>query len=154
MNHELVKQLNWEISAINVHLQDIHNCFAKVLGVSNPQWLILIALGDLNLGDGISVKAVAKQLHVDSSFVTTQSKMLEKKGFIRRKTSVNDARVVQMSLTDKTYKHMAKLASQQEELNKFIFMDFTESALEDFTGQLTALTKRIEKASLKVANGI
>ena len=51
----------------------------------------------------------------DTTFVTTQSKMLEKKGFMRRKTSGDDARVVQMSLTDKTYKHIAGLASQQEE---------------------------------------
>ncbi|WP_430649569.1 MarR family transcriptional regulator [Bradyrhizobium murdochi] len=37
-----------------------------------------------------------------ASFVTTQSKLLEKKGFLRRKPSTSDARVVQMSLTDKT----------------------------------------------------
>jgi DNA-binding MarR family transcriptional regulator len=57
------------------------------------------------------VKVVAKMLHVDPSFVTTQSKILEKKGFMRRKTSGDDARVVQMSLTDKSYKRIADLAS-------------------------------------------
>jgi DNA-binding MarR family transcriptional regulator len=154
MNHDLAKQFTWEIAGINVHLQDIRNFFAKALGISSPQWLILMALADLDQGDGVSVKVVSKMLHVDSSFVTTQSKMLEKKGFIRRKTAIDDARVVQMSLTDKSYKHMAKLASQQEELNKFIFGEFTDRGLEEFTGRLVALKKRIEKASLKVANGI
>jgi DNA-binding MarR family transcriptional regulator len=154
MNHELAKRLTWEIAAINVHIENIQSYFASELGISSPQWLILIALADLDRGDGVSVKIVSKKLHVDPSFVTTQSKMLEKKGFIRRKTSVNDARVVQMSLTDRTYKQMAQLASKQEELDKFIFMEFTESALEEFTRRLTALKKRIEKASLKVANGI
>jgi len=33
--------------------------------------------------------------------VTTQSKLLEKKGFVRRKTAVEDARIVKMSLTDR-----------------------------------------------------
>jgi len=93
-------------------------------------------------------------LLVDPSFVTTQSKMLEKKGFMRRKTSDDDARVVQMSLTDKSYKHMAALASLQEELNNFIFAEFTDRELTEFTGKLTALKARLEKASLKVAMGI
>jgi DNA-binding MarR family transcriptional regulator len=93
-------------------------------------------------------------LHVDPSFVTTQSKMLEKKGFLRRKTSGDDARVVQMSLTDKTYKHIASLASQQEELNNFIFAEFSDRELGEFTGKLTALKARLEKASLKVSMGI
>jgi len=97
---------------------------------------------------------VSKMLHVDPSFVTTQSKMLEKKGFMRRKTSIDDARVVEMSLTDKTYKHIAGLASEQEALNDFIFAEFSERELGELTGKLTQLKNRLEKASLKVAMGI
>jgi len=77
--------------------------------------------------------------------------MLEKKGFMRRKTSENDARVVQMSLTDKTYKHIAGLASQQEGLNNFIFAEFSDRELGEFTSKLAALKTRLEKARLKVA---
>ena len=153
-NHDLARQFAWEIAAINVHLQAIRYFWANALGVSGPQWMILMALSDLDQGEGVPVKVVSKMLHVDPSFVTTQSKMLEKKGFIRRKTSGEDARVVQMSLTDKTYKYIAGLASQQEELNNFIFGEFSERELSDFTGKLAALKSRLEKASLKVAVGI
>jgi DNA-binding MarR family transcriptional regulator len=87
---------------------------------------------------------------VDSSFVTTQSKLLEKKGFVRRKPSTEDARIVQMSLTDKTYKHLAGLASQQEALNEFIFAEFDNRELQEFTDKLAALQGRLEKACMKV----
>jgi DNA-binding MarR family transcriptional regulator len=90
-------------------------------------------------------------LHVDPSFVTTQSKLLEKKGFIRRKPSTEDARIVNMSLTDKTYKHLASLASKQETLNEFIFAEFGAVELDELTGKLGALAKRLEKACLKIA---
>jgi DNA-binding MarR family transcriptional regulator len=153
-NQDIARRFAWEIAAINVHLQEIRYFWAKTLGVSGPQWMILMALADLDQGEGVPVKVVSKMLHVDPSFVTTQSKMLEKKGFLRRKTSDDDARVVQMSLTDKTYKHIASLASQQEELNDFIFAEFSERELSDFTGKLTALKARLEKASLKVSMGI
>ena len=153
-NHEIARRFAWEIAAINVHLQDIRYFWAKTLGVSGPQWMILMALADLDQGEGVPVKVVSKMLHVDPSFVTTQSKMLEKKGFLRRKTSDDDARVVQMSLTDKTYKHIAGLAAQQEELNKFIFAEFSDRELGEFTAKLTALKARLEKASLKVSIGL
>jgi DNA-binding MarR family transcriptional regulator len=113
--------------------------------------MILMALAEMDKGDGVSVKAVSKMLHVDPSFVTTQSKLLEKKGFMRRKASEDDARIVQMSLTDKSYKHIASLASQQEALNEFIFAEFGGRELMEFTGKLASLAKRLERACLKVA---
>src|SRR5258708_19746319 len=110
--------------------------------------MILMALADLDRGEGVPVKVVSKMLHVDPSFVTTQSKMLEEKGFMRRKTSPDDARVVQMSLTDKTYKHIASLASQQEALNDFIVAEFSDRELTEFTGNLTPLHNPLQKATL------
>jgi MarR family transcriptional regulator, organic hydroperoxide resistance regulator len=144
----------WEIATTNVHLQEIRYFWAKTLGISGPQWMILMALADLDRGEGVPVRVVSKMLHVDPSFVTTQSKLLEKKGFMRRRTSQDDARVVQMSLTDKTYKHIASLAFQQEALNDFIFAEFSDRELTEFTGKLTSLKNRLEKASLKVAMDI
>ena len=153
-NQDVARRIAWEIAAINVHLQEIRYFWAKTLGISGPQWMILMALADLDQGEGVPVKDVSKMLHVDPSFVTTQSKMLEKKGFMRRKTSEEDARIVQMSLTDKTYKHLAGLASEQDELNNFIFAEFSDRDLSEFAGKLAVLKNRLEKASLKVAVGL
>jgi DNA-binding MarR family transcriptional regulator len=91
--------------------EDIRYFWAKTLGVSGPQWLILMALADLPRAEDTRVDVVARMLDVDPSFVTTRSKMLEKKGFVRRTISEVDAQVVQISLTDKSYEHLAKLAS-------------------------------------------
>lgn len=149
-NQDVFRRFSWVIASINVHLEELRYFWAKALGISGPQWMILMALADLDHDDGVPVNAVSKKLHVDSSFVTTQSKLLEKKGFLRRKTSTEDARIVQMSLTDKTYKHLAGLAAQQEALNEFIFADLTERQLGDLTETLTGLKNRLEKATLKV----
>jgi DNA-binding MarR family transcriptional regulator len=149
-NQDAVRHFTWAIAAINVHLEELRYFWAKALGISGPQWMILMALADMDQDDGVPVNVVSKKLHVDSSFVTTQSKLLEKKGFLRRKTSAEDARIVQMSLTDKTYKHLAGLAAQQEALNDFIFAELNERELDDLNSKLTALQHRLEKATLKV----
>jgi DNA-binding MarR family transcriptional regulator len=56
-----------------------------------------------------------------------------------------------MSLTDKTYKHIANLASQQDALNEFIFAEFGDRELAEFTVKLASLSTRLEKACLKIA---
>jgi DNA-binding MarR family transcriptional regulator len=150
-NQNAIRRFTWVIASINVHLEELRYFWAKTLGVSGPQWMILMALADLDQEHGVPVNVVSKKLHVDSSFVTTQSKLLEKKGFLRRKTSAEDARIVQMSLTDKTYKHLASLAARQESLNEFIFAELNERQIDDLVDTLTALQNRLEKARLKVA---
>jgi DNA-binding MarR family transcriptional regulator len=150
-NQDQVRNFMWEIASINVHLEELRQFWARTLGISGPQWMIVMALSDLDKDDGVPVNVVSRLLHVDPSFVTTQSKLLEKKGFLRRKTSASDARVVQMSLTDKTRKHLAGLAARQEALNEFIFEEFDHRDLADFTAKLAALKTRLEKARLMIA---
>ena len=149
-NQDTIRRFTWVIASINVHLEELRYFWAKTLGISGPQWMILMALADLDEKDGVPVNAVSKKLHVDSSFVTTQSKLLEKKGFLRRKTSAEDAWIVLMSLTDKTYKHLSGLAAQQEALNEFIFAEVNDKQLDELTTTLNALKNRLEKACLKV----
>jgi MarR family transcriptional regulator, organic hydroperoxide resistance regulator len=147
---DIIRRFTWEIASINVYFEELRHFWAKALGVSGPHWMILMAVAELDHGEGVAVNAVAKTLQVDPSFVTTQSKMLENKGFMRRRTSVEDARTLRMSLTDKTHELIANLADQQNALNEFIFAEFNERELEDFTDKLTSLKIRLEKACLKV----
>lgn len=150
-NHDLIKRFTWEISSISVYLEELRQFWAKAIGISGPQWMILMAISDLDKDDGVPVNAVSKRLHVDPSFVTTQSKLLEKRGLLRRKPSPIDARVVQMSLTDKTRNHLASLAAQLDAMNEFVFEEFDEDELTEFTQKLVAVKNRLEKARLKIA---
>src|ERR1700730_16592396 len=139
-----IRRFPREIASISMHLEQLCHFWAKTLGISGPQWMMIVALADLDQGEGAAVNAVSKMLHVDPSFVTTQSKLLEKKGFIRRTASSEDTRVVKMSLTDKTYKHLASLASQQESLNEFIFAEFSAGEMDELNGKLASLKNRLE----------
>lgn len=151
---DIVRRFLWDIASINVHLDKIGHFWAQTLGISGPQWMILMAVADLDRGHGVPVKDVSTMLHVDPSFVTTQSKALEKYGFVRRITSSSDARVVLMSLSDKACKQVANLSSRQELLDKFIFADFDDRTLKDIADQLASLKNRLEKAALKLAADI
>ena len=144
----MVRHFVWTVGSIGVHLYEIQHVWAKTLGISAPQWMILMALSDFDKGQGVPVNEVAKVLHVDPSFVTTQSKLLEKKGFVRRKASDVDARIVRMSLTDKTCKQLSNLCGQQEALYEFVFSGLSGREFEDLLKGLSLLKSRLQKASI------
>jgi MarR family transcriptional regulator, organic hydroperoxide resistance regulator len=150
-SQEAVRQFLWDIAAINVHLEEIRHFWAKELGISGPQWMILMAVGDLDAGKGVPVKDVSAMLHVDPSFVTTQSKILERNGFMRRVPSRQDARVVLMSLSDQASKKIAKLASRRDSLSEFVLADFDDHALHDISLHLGKLKTRLQKAAVMLA---
>jgi MarR family transcriptional regulator, organic hydroperoxide resistance regulator len=129
-SQDVIRRFGSEIISTGVHIEELRHFWAKALGMSGPQWMIIMALADLGNDEGAPVNAVSRMLHVDASFVTTQSRLLEKKGFIRRKTSREDARVVSLSLTDKTRRHLAELASRQENLNEFVLAELPGRELE------------------------
>lgn len=60
-------------------LEDVRNFWAKILGVRGPQWMIIIALRDLDQGEGVPVSALATATQVHVTFVMTQSRLLEKR---------------------------------------------------------------------------
>ena len=93
-----------------MNLEEVRNYWAKVLGIRGPQWMIIVALQELDHGEGAQVMAVATMLQVNPTFVMTQSRLLERKGFVRRTAVSDDSRTVSLSLTDKAYRHVAKLA--------------------------------------------
>lgn len=150
LSHDAFRKFLWEITSINVHLDQIRDFWAQNLGITGPQWMILMAVSDLDQGHGVPVKDVSAALRVDPSFVTTQSKMLEKMSLLRRVSSGEDARVVLMSLSEKARKHAASLAAKQELFSKFIFSELNEAGTSDLLGKLSLLESRLEKAALKL----
>lgn len=93
---EIVRSFNWEIISSNVQLEALSRFHAKALGITGPQWLILMDLADLDKEHGVPCNIVSRMMHVDPSFVTTQSKLLENKSLLQRRPFASDARVVQM----------------------------------------------------------
>ncbi|OJU14542.1 MAG: MarR family transcriptional regulator [Afipia sp. 62-7] len=150
-DNALVRQFIWDVISINTHLEEIRAIWARVLDITCPQWLILMAVNDLDQGKGISVRDVSTKLHVDPSFVTTQTKHLEKNGFMRRVPSKEDARVVLMSLTDKAYKQLANLYSRQVVADNLVFSDFTDRTFHDLNVKLSTIKDRLASAALTIA---
>lgn len=146
---EAINRLTWEITAIHAYLDELRRVWARTLGISRSQWMILMAISDLDEGRGVQVKAVAKMLHVDGSFVTTQSNLLEKIKLVRRRACPLDARVVRLSLSDRAIKLLTRESERHQAVADFIFADSEGGELNKLVSQLTLLERRLEKARLR-----
>ena len=148
---EAIDRLTWEITAIQAHLENIQRVWARVLGISRSQWMILMAISDLDEGNGVPVKTVAKLLRVHGSFVTTQSNLLEKIKLVRRRPCRMDGRIVRLFLSDRALKLLALESERNQAVTDSVFTDFEEGELNKLVTQLTLLERRLEKAKLKLS---
>jgi DNA-binding MarR family transcriptional regulator len=132
---------------------DIHSHWADSLEISAPQWLLLNAIKSLDPGRGVSVSEVARYLRVDPSFVTSQTKLLERAKLVKRLQSAVDGRIVLMSLTKRASDALTALKPRQTSLNRFIFSEFEESDLAALLGACRRIVKKLTKVPHKLAVG-
>lgn len=144
----------WNIVEIHSQLDEIHKRWAQLLGITEPQWLILMAIDELDEGRGVSGIAVANKLRIHPGFVTNQTKRLESMQFLARVPSPDDARFLQMSLTEKARAEIAKLSIKREALNSTMFDGLDEASIDYLNKRLAAIAKGSRLASQKLSIGV
>ncbi|UPK32223.1 MarR family transcriptional regulator [Bradyrhizobium sp. 186] len=141
----------WNVVEIHSQLEDIHNSWAELLGITEPQWLILMAITELDGGRGVAGIDIANKLRVHPAFVTNQTKSLEKGGFLTRQPAADDARYVLMSLTAKATREIEKLSKRKLALNSTMFNDLDEQTLAALNVALATIAKNARLAARLLA---
>lgn len=149
-----VRDFIWNIVEIRSQLEEIHKGWADLLGITQPQWLILMAIDELDEGRGVSGIAVANKLRIHPAFVTNQTKKLEQMELLARATSLDDARFLQISLTEKARSEITKLSQKRQALNSTMFGSLDEQSLDYLNKRLDSIAKNSRLASQKLSIGL
>lgn len=144
----------WNIVEIHSQLEEIHKGWAELMGISEPQWLVLMAVDELDQGRGVSGTAVARKLRIHPAFVTNQTKKLEELELLSRATSPDDARFLQISLTQKARSEITNLSNKRQALNTTMFAGLDEASLDYLNKRLTLIAKNSLLASKKLSIGV
>lgn len=116
--------------------------------LAEPQWLILMAIDELDQGRDASGIAVAKKMRIHPAFVTNQTKKLENVELLARSPSLDDARFIQMS-------QKARGESlKRQALNATIFDGLDEAPLDYLNKRLAPIAKNSRLASQKLSIGV
>ena len=146
-----IRDFIWNVVEIHSQLEDIHTSWAGLLGITEPQWLILMAITELDEGRGVAGIDIANKLRVHPAFVTNQTKSLEKAGLLSRQPGADDARFVLMSLTAKANADIERLSKRKLALNSTMFNELDEKTLAELNATLATIAKNARLAARLLA---
>lgn len=98
----LDEQLCFAVYSASRALTRAYGPLLEPLGLTYPQYLTMLVLWEK---DGMTVKEIGERLALDSGTLTPLLKRLEQQGYVERKRSTEDERVVHVALTQ-TGKHL------------------------------------------------
>lgn len=93
----------------------------KRLGLTGPQYTIMMAVAELQGEIGVSVGRVGEYLHVTGTFVTIESGKLLRKGFMEKHSDLHDGRLSLLFLAPKGGKALRSLFPELQQINDVFF---------------------------------
>jgi DNA-binding MarR family transcriptional regulator len=99
----LERQVCFALAITNRGVLAVYRPLLEPLGLTHPQYLVMLALWDHHRADKggppLSVKAIASALQLDSATLSPMLKRLEALGLITRTRSAADERATEVTLT-------------------------------------------------------
>lgn len=93
----LDKQLCFALYSTSLLMTKIYKPLLEELGLTYPQYLVMLILWER---DGLALKDIAEQLHIDSGALTPVIKRLETLGYLRRQRQADNERTLEIGLTE------------------------------------------------------
>lgn len=119
-NMKLENQLCFPLYAVSRLVTNTYTQFLKPFGLTYTQYIVFLVLWEK---DGITVGQLCEKLYLDNGTITPIIKKMQTQGYLERKRSSYDDRIVIINLTDKgkelqeKVKNVPKLMSECVELS-------------------------------------
>lgn len=116
------RRLVYDLLAIGVRMQDIRDRLAAELGVTGPQYAILMAISHLQHEEGgAGVRVVARRLHVSGPFVTAQVNRLVELDLVEKRPNPADGRGVLLVLAAEGIRRLKRTVPLIQRANDVFF---------------------------------
>jgi DNA-binding MarR family transcriptional regulator len=111
----------YDFFTVSARLETVKRYLGERLGLTGPQYTIMMAVAELQGKVGVSVGRVGEYLHVTGPFVTMESGKLIKKGFLERRSGLSDRRLSLLSLAPNGAKALQSLFPELQQINDVFF---------------------------------
>ncbi|MEJ5105161.1 MarR family winged helix-turn-helix transcriptional regulator [Chryseobacterium sp. MYb328] len=93
----LSEHLCFKTYAVSRYITGLYKPYLDEISLTYPQYLVMLVLWE---NGGMNIGKIGEHLHLDNGTLTPLLKRMEKHGLLSRTRSVNDERVVLISLTE------------------------------------------------------
>jgi len=140
------RQMVYDLFTVSVRMEAVRDALAKELGVSGPQYSILMAIARLAGSDGVPVRQVADQLHVTGAFVTVEAGKLVRAKLVEKTPNPKDGRSVLLRLSRPGAARLERLAPKVRAVNDRFFGVLDRGDFETLARAAAALVQRSDEA--------
>ncbi len=110
-----------DLITISLNMESVRAMLGARIGVSGPQYSILVAVLRMRPGEHVRVRDVAAYLHVSAAFVTAEAGKLAQRGLLQKLPSTSDGRSRLLSLTQEGEERLERLTPEIREVNDQLF---------------------------------
>ena len=144
-DHSL-RRLVYDFFTVSARMETVKRYLGERLGLTGPQYTIIMAVAELQGKNGVSVGRVGEYLHVTGTFVTMESGKLLKKGLLERHSDLQDRRVSLLSLSPKGARSLQSLFPELQQINDVFFQLGSRAEFERLCKTLEKLVGNSQRA--------
>jgi DNA-binding MarR family transcriptional regulator len=133
---------------LSARLQTLRAALAKGMGMTPPQYNILMILARVEAPEGETMSSIAKRLDVSLSFVVSETRILKRLGLIELRRNPEDGRSVLATVTRAGYARLARAAPKIQRVNDLLFSNLTRLELIAMDKTIARILKGSEAATV------
>ncbi|MFI6873194.1 MarR family winged helix-turn-helix transcriptional regulator [Streptomyces sp. NPDC050400] len=142
----LDRQICFSLNAATRAFGGVYRTLLKDLGLTYPQYLVMLALWEAPAAEGLPVKGLGERLRLDSGTLSPLLKRLEANGLVRRERSARDERSVTVTPTAAGVALKERAVTVPQKIAQATGFELAE--IEDLRERLNRLTEALDGAAL------
>jgi len=116
-----LRNLLYNLFTIGNRMEEVRRYMGSCIGITGPQFSLLMAVLELQGASGVSVGKIATYLHVAGTFVTAESAKLAQKEYLEKRTDLRDRRVSLLRVLPAGIKAIDSLLPEIQQINDTFF---------------------------------
>jgi DNA-binding MarR family transcriptional regulator len=135
-----------DLLTVSSRMETVRGHLGARMGVSGPQYSVLIAIAHLQGEHGVSVGTLAKALHVSNAFIASETGKLAQRGLLHKRTNPNDRRGILLSIAPAGRIEIGKIGDEIRAINDMFFGVLDAKAFAALSKAVGALVHSSRKA--------
>ena len=140
-----------DLLTISTRMELVREHLGRRLGISGPQYSLIVAVAHLQGSNGVSVGALAKALHVSSAFIASEAGKLARRRLLLKRTNPLDRRVVLLSVAPAGRLAVDRVSTEIRAVNDLFFGALDAGAFAALSDTVGALIGSSSKAVRHIA---
>ncbi len=148
---ERFRALIYDLFVTAARFEDVREGFGRAIGVSGPQYFILVAIARSHADGGVGVRALGDYLGVAASHVTVEVNKMVRLGLLRKQAHPEDGRRVLITLTTAGIAALEDVAPLRQDINNILFDGVTAEEFRILARLMARFVRTTARAQMELA---